>query len=414
MTASAIEVVRFLIEVAPMNKGHVRNALVALGLVSGISLTSTVISCGRENVSEVQTLEVPSMSFQSWCSSYKLQNCDVKPDNNIPTDQWQAGVNVFADLMDSLTSINLSRADFDRKTVQDLFSTFGANSTLSFVSKIPWDNLSKDDNSLVLRNKTNDAVAVFNGLRLIGSQVVTARFIGPQLVGIKGLKLADSLGGQVSSVHHLDLSKPSRITIVTDYERITDIPVQFFQVPGYKQPATLTPSSGFTAIANVVLEPGFDWRRNFNILLKGNSVRSVYSRIANFIPEGPADATTKKVIENTNTLLVGGAASNILLSMQMGKPLKCTLKVSHVPILGNVNFDIDFLSGFGLSDLVRVKSDGVKTNVYGVTTSLGRIESIEVDAKQLNLKLGMLTIPIEFKPSGPNARGPKIDDVLCR
>jgi len=230
--------VRILIEVAPMSKHHVRNALVALGLVSGISLTSTVISCGRENVSEVQSLEVPSVSFQSWCSNYRLQNCSVTADNNIPQDQWQAGVNVFSDLMDSLTSINLSRADFERKTVQDLFSTFGASSTLSFVSKIPWDNLSKDDSSLVLRNKSNDAVAVFNGLRLIGSQVVTARFIGPQLVGIKGLKLADPSGGQVSTVRHLDLSKPSRITIVTDYERVTDIPVQFFQVPGYKQPHT--------------------------------------------------------------------------------------------------------------------------------------------------------------------------------
>lgn len=397
-----------------MKNSHVRNALVALGVISGISLTSTVISCGREQVSDVQTLDVPSVSFKTWCSDYGLQNCSVTADNNIPTDQWQAGVNVFSDLMDSLTSIKLSRADFDRKTVQDLFSTFGANSTLSFVSKIPWENLAKEDNSLVLRNKTSDAVAVFNGLRLIGSQVVTARFVAPQIVSIKGLKLADSQGGQVSTVQHLDLSKPSRITILTDYERITDIPVQFFQVPGYKQPPTLTPSSGFTAIANVVLEPGFDWRTNFNILLKGNSVRSVYSRIAKFIPAGPADETTKKVIENTNTLLVGGASSNILLSMQMGKPLKCTLKVSHVPILGSVNFDIDFLSGFGLSDLIRVKSDGVKTNVYGVTTSLGRIESIEVDAKQLNLKLGVLTIPIEFKPSGPNARGPRIDDVLCR
>jgi hypothetical protein len=61
-----------------------------------------------------------------------------------------------------------------------------------------------------------------------------------------------------------------------------------------------------------------------------------------------------------------------------------------------------------------VKNDGVRTNVYGVTTSLGRVESIEVDSKQLSLKLGVLTIPIEFKPSGPNARGPQIDDVVCR
>lgn len=397
-----------------MKNSHVRNALVALGCISGIALTSTVISCGTERVSDVQTLDIPSVSFKSWCADYNLQNCDVAADNGIPVDQWQAGVDVFDDIMESLTTIRLTRADFDRKTVQDLFSTFGANSTLSFVSKIPWDTLAKEDASLVLRNKTNDAVAIFNGLRLIGSSVVTARFIGPQLVGIKGLKLADSIGGQLSTVHHLDLSKPSRITIVTDRERVTDIPVQFFQVPGYKQPPTLTPSSGFTAIANVVLEPGFDWRNNLHILLKGNSLRDVYSRIARFIPEGPADETTKKVIENTNTLMVGGASSNILLSMQMGKPLKCTLKVSRVPVLGSVNFDIDFLAGFGLSDLKRVKNDGVRTNVYGVTTSLGRVESIEVDSKQLSLKLGVLTIPIEFKPSGPNARGPQIDDVVCR
>jgi hypothetical protein len=100
--------------------------------------------------------------------------------------------------------------------------------------------------------------------------------------------------------------------------------------------------------------------------------------------------------------------------MQMNKALKCTTKISNIPVLGNVNFDIDFLAGFGLSNLVRVKADGVKTNMYGVSTSIGKVENIEVDAKQMSMKIGMVTVPIEFKPAAPGGRGPRIDNVSCR
>ncbi|MBM3383163.1 MAG: hypothetical protein FJY29_12100 [Betaproteobacteria bacterium] len=394
-----------------------RNAFVAFSLFAGLAATSAIVSCRQSPESETDLRAIdalPVASFENWCGAYKLQNCSVQPDDRIPADQWQAGVDVFAELMESLTTIKLSRADFDRKTVQDLFSTFGANSTLSFVSKIPWQMLAKEDNTLVLRNSASNAVATFNSLRLIGAQTVYAKFVDKQLISIRGLQITDSVGGQLRTVTHIDLSRPSRLTLVTDRERITDIPVQFFQVPGFQQPPTLTPSAAFNSIANVVLEPGFDWRKNLHILLNGRNLRNIYARIQSFIPEGSADETTRKIIENTTTFMVGGASSDILISMQMSKPLKCTTKISNIPVLGNVNFDIDFLAGFGLSDLVRVKSDGVKTSMYGVTTSIGRVENIEVDAKQMRMKIGMITVPIDFKPSAPGSGGPRIDAVLCR
>lgn len=399
-----------------MKRFALRSVVAALSLVGVVGGTGALVSCGTgvDTSSSTQSISnLNSVSFDQWCADFSLQNCNVRPDDRIPADQWQAGVDVFSELMASLTSISLTRADFDRKTVQDLFSTFGANSVLSFISKIPWQKLEKSDNALVLLNSSSNAVANFNGLRLIGSQKVVAKFVGKQIVSISGLSMADSLGGHLSTVKYLDLSKPSRITIATDYDRYEDIPVQFFQVPGFKQPPTLTPSAAFTAIANVVLEPGFDWRHNLSILLKGGNLNNIYNRIKEFIPEGPADDTTRQVIANTDLFMVGGVSSNILLSMQMRKPLKCTAKVRNIPILGSVNFDINFLKGFGLSDLQRIKADGVKTKVYGVSTSIGTIESIEVDAKQMRLRLGAFTIPIDFVPAQPGGRGPAVDDVRC-
>jgi hypothetical protein len=214
-------------------------------------------------------------------------------------------------------------------------------------------------------------------------------------------------------VRFLDLSKPSRITIATDYEKFENIPVQFFQVPGFQQPPALTPSAAFNAIANVVLEPGFDWRKNLNIFLKGTTLNNIYNRISQFIPEGPADDTTRQVIGNTDVFMVGGVSSNILLSIQMKKALKCTAKVRNIPILGSLDFDINFLKGFGLSDLQRIKADGVKTRVYGISTSLGNIDNIEVDSKQLRMRVGAFTIPIDFVPAQGNGRGPAVDDVKC-
>ncbi|MEY4066086.1 MAG: hypothetical protein RIR26_2294, partial [Pseudomonadota bacterium] len=358
--------------------------------------------------------ESTTLDFKTWCEAYQLKNCSVEADDSIPTDQWRAGVDVFAELMDSLTGIQLTRADFDRKTVQELFSTFGASSTLSFVSKIPWNILRKEDDALVLENSMDNAVAIFNGLRLIGKKKVVAHFVGKQLISISGLQIADALGGNLEDVVRLDLSQPSRMTLQTSQTRIEGIPVQFFQVPGFQQPPTLTPSAAFTAIANVVLEPGFDWKRNLQIMLKGSNLRNIYSIISPFIPQGPADETTRKIVENTDTLMVGGASSNILLSMQMRNPLKCTLNIQNVPVLGSVDFEINFLAGFGLADLHRVKTDGVRTNVYGVSTSIGRIEFVDVDSKQLSLKIGVVTVPIEFKPSAPSGRGPRLDNVQCQ
>jgi hypothetical protein len=386
-------------------------------MLGGIAATSSLVSCGtlEKTNSDIQTIaSAVAIDFPSWCAEFALQNCNVQPDDRVPADQWQAGVDVFDELMKSLTSISLTRADFDRKTVQQLFSTFGANSLLSFISKIPWQKLEKNDASLVLTNNAANAVAIFNGLRLIGAQKVVAKFVGKQLVSISGLSIADSKGGNLSPVKFLDLSRPSRITIVTEAERIVDIPIQFFQVPGFQQPPTLTPSAAFTAIANVVLEPGFDWRKNLSILLKGNNLNNIYNRIKEFIPEGPADETTRQVIANTDILMVGGASTNILLSMQMRNPLKCTAKVRNIPILGTIDFDINFMRGFGLSDVQRNKADGVKTNVYGISTSIGTIQSVEVDAQQLRLRVGAVTVPIDFKPAAPGGRGPAVDSVVCQ
>ena len=386
-------------------------------LLGGIAATGSLVSCGTKEKtnSDLQTLASSvDIDFKSWCAEFSLQNCNVQPDDRIPSDQWQAGVDVFDELMQSLTSISLTRTDFDRKTVQQLFSTFGANSLLSFISKIPWQKLEKDDESLVLTNDAANAVAIFNGLRLIGAQKVVAKFVGKQVVSISGLSIADARGGNLSPVKFLDLSRPSRITIVTEAERIVDIPIQFFQVPGFQQPPTLTPSAAFTAIANVVLEPGFDWRRNLSILLKGKNLNNIYNRIKAFIPEGPADETTRQVIANTDTFMVGGESTNILLSMQMRNPLKCTLKVRNIPILGSIDFDINFMRGFGLSDVQRVKADGVKTNVYGISTSIGTIQYVEVDASQLKLRVGAVTVPIDFKPAAPGGRGPAVDNVVCQ
>jgi hypothetical protein len=394
-----------------------RSVVALLSAVSVCGVAGSLVSCGvRENVqSDVSSLAgLESVDFATWCRDFALQNCSVRPDDRVPADQWQAGVDVFSELMKSGTTISLTRADFDRKTVQELFSTFGANSLLSFISKIPWQKLEKANETLVLSNSSANAVAIFNGLRLIGSTRVVAKFVGPQLVSISGLSIADSRGGQLAAVRFLDLSKPSRITIATDYEKFENIPVQFFQVPGLQQPSTLTPSAAFTAIANVVLEPGFDWRKNLNIFLKGNNLNSIYNRIAQFVPKGPSDETTRQVIGNTDVFMVGGASSNILLSIQMKKPLKCTAKVRNIPILGSIDFDIDFLKGFGLSDLQRIKADGVKTRVYGISTSIGTIDNIEVDAKQLRLRVGAFTIPIDFVPSQPSGRGPAVDSVKCQ
>lgn len=388
------------------------------GLIVGALAAGALVSCGapqNEDDSSVQAIaNLPSIDFATWCKDFALQNCTVRPDDRIPADQWKAGVDVFSELMSSLTIISLTRSDFDRKTVQQLFSTFGANSLLSFISKIPWQKLEKVDNALVLQNASANAIANFNGLRLVGAQKVIAKFVGPQLVSITGLSISDAQGGNLNVVRFLDLSKPSRMTIITDLERIENIPVQFFQVPGLQQPPTLTPSAAFNAIANVVLEPGFDWRKNFSVFLKGANLNNIYNRVKMFIPAGPGDETTRQVIANTDLFMVGGASSNILLSMQMRGPLKCTAKVRNIPILGSINFDINFMKGFGLSDLERVKADGVKTKVYGVSTSIGTIEYIEVDAKQMRMRVGAFTIPIDFVPAQPGGKGPSVDDVKCQ
>lgn len=403
-------------EVFFMKTSALRLNLVSLSL-GAVALSYTLSSCGVQPSTESDVDAIgarPSISYSKWCAKFALQKCDLIADNSTPLENWRAGVDVFSEVLNSLTSISLSRADFDRATVQQLFSTFGANSLLTFISKIPWQKLEKVDNTIVLVNAANNAVAIFNGLRLIGSQKVVAKFVDKQLVSMSGLSIADSKGGNLSRVLQIDLSKPARMSIVTDKERIEDIPLQFFQVGHVQPPPNLTPATAFKAIADVVLEPNFDWRRNFSIMLKGSSLSNIYNRVRQFIPQGAADDTTRQVVANTDMFMVGGASSNILLSVQMKNPLKCTAKVANVPLLGSIDFDIDFLRGFGLSDVKRIQADGVSTKVYGISTSLGSITNVEVDSKQLRLKVGALTLPIDFSSLKQSGRGPSVQGVKCQ
>lgn len=387
----------------PSNTGFI------VAFVLGVAIQACQLPNDEANIHAA----VADAPFSSVCSTLKLAKCTAKPtDLSIKQNEWEAGLDIFREVLASPSRINLSRIDLERPAVKHLFATFGASGLMAFVNRVPWQALKTDLGSVVLENSQVTQSLEVNGLKLIAAQKVVLQPVDKRSFKVSGLSIAGA-SGAAQTVALIDLSPTGALHIVTNTQRITNFPISFFSVDNLVQPANLNASTVFTAISNVVLDAGFNWRKNANLVITNANIAKINGVAKNAFPAGGSfSSALDGVLPQAKNIIFGGSG-DMVLTASLKAPLACSMSFANVPVLGSLNIGLNFGIGFGLNKLTRLSSGAVKGTIYGITTDIGVIQHIEIKGEELKIQVGAFTIPLSLKAQA-QGRGASLKSVTCR
>jgi hypothetical protein len=380
-------------------------------------LSSAIIACGciwacqPKHGSEIEGISV--LSFKDWCPTSGSQNCSAKP---IAVDQkaWDAGLSVSSQILNSPSSLDLSRQDFDNSSLRSLFAGLGAADLLNVVRTFPWSSLSNDLGGFILKNAKDGVEIPFNGLKLVGGTSISVRLEGKR-IRTKGLALVDKKG--IWQIQSLDLSRAGLVNLVTDKMTVNDIPLTYFS--GQPQPETESgrkgPSFGnvVKSVVNLAMDSNFGWGRKVTVLLKKDQVKTIDAVLSSL---GPRDSVTGAIFalaSNSGQLLFGGDSA-VLASVSRDKGASCVFKIVNAPVVRNVDLKMTFASSFGLQRLKKGTGTTLaEIEVFGIETNFGKVKSVTIEAEQMIVNLGIFKAPIAFNPKDPLPGDMRIDAGKC-
>jgi hypothetical protein len=326
---------------------------------------------------------------------------------------WEVGIDVFKEILSSPSSIKLSRAELELKVVKDTFNTFGAAGLMSFVSRIPWQNLETGIGSITLSNSGETQTVQVNGLSLIASKTVVIKVGATRSFSVKGLKIADASGSNEQTVTSIDFSDAGQLHITTDKQRITNIPISFFFMKDLVEKVDVSAATVVKTVTALAMNRDFDWKSKITIILSNSNLLRIMNLTNEIAPQSSSfGATLETVIQKSKQILLGGSG-NMLISGSLEAPLSCQMRFINIPLLGTKDIALTFASSFGIMDVKETSQKTVMGKIYGVNTGLGRVSTAEIAGAVIKLKVGSFTIPLDLEAQ-VNGKGVQLKSVTCK
>ncbi|NRA67793.1 MAG: hypothetical protein HRU19_25150 [Pseudobacteriovorax sp.] len=368
------------------------NRIKRLAIISCFS--ASILSCGK---SEQDTKLKPQLDqdFTSWCRAWDLDSCDNRIEDPSTPEAWNASIGLLTQIMKSPSKINLERRVFDQPSVQTLLARTGGSGILGFVNQIPWILLQSDLDRIILTSRDNGQVSL-NGLKLLTASEVVISAQNGNRFGVRGLTIENATGDVAASVSAIDLSQADRLQLITSLGTIRSIPLKFFSLRDFVEPASGI-SELIPAIADVVTDPNFSWRSSFEVVLLQRDLQQVINLIRPVLPQTLFGQATRQVIQNGKSMFFGGErAGSLVLAASLQSPIDCRSKILDVPILGDIDLEVNFARGIGISSIERTNR-GIELDMYGIETNFGELKSIEIRGDRALLKVGSFSIPFQFE-----------------
>jgi len=379
-----------------------KSFLVSLNLWS----LAWLASCGREETSELNS-NGPNIPWALWCKQAKLTECGAYT-GGVPQKPWESGLNIAKTIVNSPSKIALGRVDIERPAVRNLFTVTGAEDILQIVTQIPWQNIGIGGGTLEMNNLGVKGQITINSLTFISMGKSRFTWRSPLVLDVEGVALSVPSGEQLNLLK-IDLSNAGQLSFITNSKTITNIPVSFFAL---RKVLDANPSAVdvlIRAICDVVFEPGFNWRNAIHVILDSSNI-AVIRQALNRPDSGVVLKLVDAALGNSKNLWIGGNLRKEVLSLELYSRVGCSMKFTNVPILGNVSANLTFDKTFGLATITRQQTK-VMSQVYGVNTSLGKLESVTLDGSKIVLKIGGFSIPLDL--SSQNTSGPEVSNIQC-
>lgn len=369
----------------------------------------TVVGCGEFNReggdSEVQGA---SKTFVNWCNEQKLKACD-KRIGKVDAAWWNGTVDVMRETVKSSSKITLAHKDLGLASVQGLINTMGARTLVDFVSKIPWQKFELANGVLTLTSTGVSQPLNFNGMLLVADPVVTIKFSETsRALDVKGIKISLA-GATQQKLLQLGMGTPGAFSLVGETIRVDGVPVEFFDVTAFQMSRVASLPELFESLSGLSFDRGFGWQDKIAIRLGALEIARIRKVFATSAGLG-AQSVPDSILKAVQTISIGGSQNVASGTLVPGLPsgLQCSFIARNVPVIGTANITVTFENRFGILSFNRTGNKVVAT-VYGITTSVGKINGIESDGRNLWLKVGLFTVPFELQGSNNG----DVSDLKC-
>ncbi len=390
-----------------------RRAVFSVFSFSTLTLPILVTSCQKPKVDSSVNGAVADTPFAKYCQNNGFTKCSSKAnDIKVNQQQWEIGVDIFKELLNSPSRLSFTRDEFNLPSIQSIFTTFGASGLMSFVQRIPWQSMEARAGVVTLTSENPSQSLVVNGLKLIAAQQVTLTPGTGRSFVVTGFSISNAEGKNTETVKIIDLKDTGVMHITTNKQRITQFPISFFTIDGLVQKATLSATGVFNTIMNVALDSQLDWRKDANISLTHENIQNLMKSSDNLVVDTSVFGSTLNTVVSKSKYAIFGGSKTQVLSLGLQSPLACKMTFINIPIIGKIDINLNFGLGFGIDQITRLPSGVAQARIYGITTSMGAVENAQIEADSMKIKVGSLTIPLDFKQQ-VSGNGIQLKTINC-
>ena len=355
-----------------------------------------------------------TIEFERFCRGAGLRQCHFKSTQTPSLNAWNTGLSIFGTIMQTPSRIHLSREQFTRESVKELIELTGATGIAEFVESLPWEDLYINDQEIFLVNSKAASINV-RGLGIEASRYSTIADLSSKTFKTRGLSIKTELLG-AQRIHKIDMSRPGKVSLLTDRMKITNIPLGFL---ASREMRRFTPSAStfsinrlVNAITEVMFEEGYEWYKIIDIRIESEQIRKLEELTFKDIPTNLFTNAIRLALREAQTFTIGGPTA-APMRIIMERDINCSMYFENIPILGSITATLDFKRKFGIKSAKR-SGNIVTANVEGITTTIGAVKSIVLEGSNLKLKIGRFLIPLNNKPAkAGNSNGIKLTDVKC-
>ena len=371
---------------------------------------SAVVSCGQVDSSSLSADE--TISFGNWCRDLSLANCSEAEPGGLTEAQWEFGLIATKQLLDSPTKLSFTRDNFDTDEVQDLLAAIGTTSILKIIEDLPWEILQKTGSVIEIKSQEARRVEL-NDLTYQIDPFVSIENSVSGIYQISGLALV--FNGEAFALTELDMTTPYELTVKLGDQYISEMPAEFL----LGEDELTVPDLGAINIAlpALLFSPNFAWQDLGQLDIQQDQIAIVSDAlvlIKDDLPDPRYLPELQFVLDQANSFVLGGNQTDErLLFVGLNKAVTCTATIGNIPLVGQINFDLNLEPSIGLRDLRKTRK-GVELRSFGMSTTIGSINRIRIEDSTLTIRIGLINIPIDLGEEPDPGRQPDIERLICQ
>ena len=362
-------------------------------LLSIAALSIVLNSCGIKPSSYQVESNSESINFEELCKNWDLENCisDVQKDK-LTQEQWSAAVDLIEIFNQGSTSISIDETTYKSQSAQNLIKEVVGENILRQLNSFSLTNITLGQGNISIEAKHENNIQK-NKLNLQASSLLEISMAEKGIIDISGLHASSASEPAGFEAKRLDLNTYGEIQVQSDETNINHLQWDFL-LPNLDN-HTIQPVGFINSLTANLFSNDFQWRDVINVHIPREDAIAMVEKLIILAPYEGVKSTLGNTAEKVESVNFGIDEGEVA-SIKLNSGVTCHGKAHGLPFIGSANLTLNFSNHYGLGREQKTWN-GVKFDVFGVSTSFGNVEHAEIEGNTLKVKVGWFTIPLNLE-----------------